>query len=131
MSRRVVTGLLTEQREAERNLELYNKRVGILDGIPCGDKYKTSCKFITDAFSAQELIPATNLSLAVAEEKSIALEKELGKSQAEQMLNKIQSLKTKVLENEHTITSLQLQISQFPFNRFLHTYYGIIKPIYF
>jgi DNA repair exonuclease SbcCD ATPase subunit len=107
-----LTSLLNERKETERNLELYNKRIGILDDIPCGDKYKTSCKFIENAFAAQDLIPAANLSLAVAEEKSISLRQKLDNSQADHLLGKIRSLKTKVLEGEHTITSLQLQVSQ-------------------
>ena len=107
-----LTSLLNERKETERSLELYNKRIGILDDIPCGDKYKTSCKFIENAFAAQDLIPAANLSLAVAEEKSISLRQKLDNSQADHLLGKIRSLKTKVLEGEHTITSLQLQVSQ-------------------
>ena len=107
-----LTSLLNERKETERNLELYNKRIGILDDIPCGDKYKTSCKFIENAFAAQDLIPAANLSLAVAEEKSISLRQKLDNSQADHLLGKIRSLKTKVLEGEHTITSLQLQVSK-------------------
>jgi len=107
-----LTSLLNERKETERNLELYNKRIGILDDIPCGDKYKTSCKFIENAFAAQDLIPAANLSLAVAEEKSISLRQKLDNSQADHLLGKISSLKTKVLEGEHTITSLQLLVSK-------------------
>ena len=107
-----LTSLLNECKDTERNLDLYNKRIGILDEIPCGDKYKTSCKFIENAFAARDLIPAANLSLAVAEEKSISLRQKLESSQADHLLSKVRALKTKVLENEHTITSLQLQVSR-------------------
>tara|TARA_R110001592_G_scaffold55893_1_gene170758 strand:- start:7158 stop:10310 length:3153 start_codon:yes stop_codon:yes gene_type:complete len=104
--------LLSEAASLEKDLDRYNKRVGILEEIPCGDKFKTSCKFITNAFEAQELIPATNLSLAVTEEKSIAAKKKVEESTAQYTLEKIANTKTKILETQHTITSLQLQVSQ-------------------
>ena len=107
-----LNSLLEQQRKLERDLDVYQKRVGILDDIPCGDKYKTSCKFIGDAFVAQDLIPATNLSLGTSVEKASKLQNKLWESAAEYTLEKITTTKQKVLETQHTVTSLQLQISQ-------------------
>ena len=107
-----LNSLLEQQRKLERDLDLYQKRVGILDDIPCGDKYKTSCKFIGDAFVAQDLIPATNLSLGTTAKNANKLQNKLEQSAAEYTLEKITTTKQKVLETQHTVTSLQLQISQ-------------------
>ena len=82
-----------------------------MEKIPCGDTFKDSCPFISSAFSAKAIIPSTELALSQHNIKEEELSAAIENNDAEHTLAKIESLKTKLLENEHTVSALRLQIA--------------------
>ena len=115
-----LTNLLSQQRNLQQELEMYEKQVGILDSIPCGDKFKETCPFISSAFSAKESIPTQQVSISNLTEQVETTKEKINENKSEETLNKLTKLKEKVKENEHSITSLQLQISREGSNKMIH-----------
>ena len=103
---------MAENTGYNRDLAYLQKEVKVLDQIPCGDTFKDSCPFISSAFSAKEVIPATKLALAKNQAEEAALVEFIEENTAEETLAKMDALKTKVLENEHTVSALRLQIAK-------------------
>tara|TARA_R110000851_G_scaffold16567_1_gene53804 strand:+ start:35997 stop:39059 length:3063 start_codon:yes stop_codon:yes gene_type:complete len=106
-----LNSVLTENTGYNRDLAYLQKEVKVLDEIPCGDKFKSSCPFISSAFSAKEVIPATKLALAKNQAVEATLVEFLEESTAKETLAKMDELKTKLLESEHTVSSLRLQVA--------------------
>lgn len=103
--------VLAENTGYKRDLAHLQKEVKVLDQIPCGDKFKDSCPFISSAFSAKDEIPATKLSLTKSQAEETTLVESIDESTTEGTLAKIDALKTTVLEKEHTVSALRLQIA--------------------
>ena len=51
-----------QEKQTKAKIQRQEKKLKLLDGIPCGDKYKT-CKFICDANKAKDSLPATREEL--------------------------------------------------------------------
>lgn len=107
-----LSSLLTQQENLSRELSIYEKQVGILDNIPCGVEYKDSCQFISSAFSSKEAIPTIKLSIGKLADEAAETKQKISEDESEVILEKLGKVKNKVKENEHTITSLQLQVSR-------------------
>ena len=60
MEKRQVLG---QTKQSETKLKSQTKKLKLLDGIPCGDKFK-ACKFICDANKAKDSLPETKEELA-------------------------------------------------------------------
>jgi DNA repair exonuclease SbcCD ATPase subunit/DNA repair exonuclease SbcCD nuclease subunit len=103
--------ILAEKTGFNRDLAYLQKEVEVLEKIPCGDTFKDSCPFISSAFSAKAIIPSTELALSQHNIKEEELSAAIENNDAEHTLAKIESLKTKLLENEHTVSALRLQIA--------------------
>tara|TARA_R110002012_G_scaffold56655_1_gene145545 strand:+ start:5670 stop:8732 length:3063 start_codon:yes stop_codon:yes gene_type:complete len=103
--------ILAEKTGFNRDLAYLQKEVEVLEKIPCGDTFKDSCPFISSAFSAKAIIPSTELALLQHNIKEEELSAAIENNDAEHTLAKIESLKTKLLENEHTVSALRLQIA--------------------
>ena len=104
--------ILAEKTGFNRDLAYLQKEVEVLEKIPCGDTFKDSCPFISSAFTAKEIIPSTELALSQHNIKEEELSSAIKSNDAEHTLSKLESLKTKLLENEHTVSALRLQIAQ-------------------
>ena len=107
-----LSSVLAENTGYNRDLAYLQKEVKVLDQIPCGDKFKDSCPFISSAFSAKEVIPTTKLALAKNQTEEATLVEFIEENTAEETLAKMEALKTKILENEHTVSALRLQIAK-------------------
>ena len=103
--------ILAEKTGFNRDLAYLQKEVGVLEKIPCGDTFKDSCPFISSAFTAKAIIPSTELALSQHNLKEEELLSAIENNDAEQTLAKMESLKTKLLENEHAVSALRLQIA--------------------
>ena len=53
-----ITDLLSEKKSKEQDLSIYKKQAEILNEIPCGSSYLSTCKFIKDANESQLNMPA-------------------------------------------------------------------------
>ena len=60
-----------------RTLDLYQNRAKTLEGIPCGDKFVTSCKFIKDAYEASKVIDKLTEEVATLQEQRDATEQDI------------------------------------------------------
>ncbi len=63
--------------EESRTHELYCSRAKNLEGVPCGDQFVTTCKFIKDAYKASKLIDSVAANIAELEDNSKKIEQEM------------------------------------------------------
>mgnify|MGYP005823466101 CR=1 FL=1 len=68
--------LTRKVEDEERTLEIYCSRAKTLEGVPCGDQFVTSCKFIKDAYKASTMIDGVKNNIA-----DLGQEKELGRQE--------------------------------------------------
>jgi len=63
--------------EESRTHELYCNRAKTLEGVPCGNQFVTTCKFIKDAYSASKLIDSVADNIAELEGNTKKIEQEV------------------------------------------------------
>ena len=63
--------------EETRTHELYCRRAKNLEGVPCGDQFVTTCKFIKDAYSASKLIDSVAENVSELENKDKKIKQEV------------------------------------------------------
>jgi len=56
--------LLSETALKQQTLDSYEKQQCVLKGIPCGDNYLTSCRFIKDAYKTSQEIEPTKKAIS-------------------------------------------------------------------
>jgi DNA repair exonuclease SbcCD ATPase subunit len=69
--------LSREHANESRTLDIYCNRAKNLEGIPCGSKYVTACKFIKDAYAASKLVEKVAAEVTSLEEQRGILEKDI------------------------------------------------------
>jgi DNA repair exonuclease SbcCD ATPase subunit/DNA repair exonuclease SbcCD nuclease subunit len=97
--------LLHDVVDQEKELKKANKEIKILEEVPCGDGYLTTCKFLTNANSTKENIPGTELSINLLKKKKVELEKEIESLNPEEIEKSI-SVHSVLLEKRRNMESL-------------------------
>ena len=106
---------ILEREFATTTTEVSNaeKKIGLLDQVPCGDKFPT-CKFIRDAFAAKDTYgvlknnyDAMNNSLQDLGQKFDVLDEEVTSN-----LNKLNDIKRKRVDTNNKLSSCQLKIEK-------------------
>ena len=95
----------------KRTFDIYCSRAKNLEGIPCGDSYVTSCKFIKDAYKASTSVDSlkstiTGLEKQLADGNSAILS--LNLETVEEHLSKYEKLLTKKSDAENKNIKLRL-----------------------
>lgn len=75
--KKFLDGIDRQLAEESRTLDIYQNRAKTLEGIPCGDKFVTSCKFIKDAYEASKLIEDLTKEVAILQEQRDITERDI------------------------------------------------------
>ena len=93
--------LLSETALKQQTLNSYKKQQCVLKGIPCGDNYLTSCRFIKDAYkTSQEIEPAKKI-ISELKIKKKEVNKEIVKLDTPKVRLHIQGHEELVKKKEH------------------------------
>lgn len=104
-SNKLLDKLLHDLSDSEKELKKANKEIKILEEVPCGEAYLTSCKFLTNANSTKENIPGTELSINLLKKKKAQIESEIANLKPEDIEKSI-SIYNVVLEKKRSTESL-------------------------
>jgi DNA repair exonuclease SbcCD ATPase subunit/DNA repair exonuclease SbcCD nuclease subunit len=103
---------LTRKIESEkRTFDIYRSRAKNLEGVPCGDQFVTSCKFIKDAYKASKLIDDVETTISGLRGRLNEGQEEilsLDLSTIEDHLKKYDRLLEKKLSAENSNTKIKL-----------------------
>lgn len=69
-----IDDLIKQKSKKDTELFLFEKQTGILNGIPCGNSYLTTCKFIKDANDSTNHIPLVEKVIKEIESKIVEKE---------------------------------------------------------
>ena len=101
--------------EESRTLDIYQNRAKTLEGVPCGDKFVTSCKFIKDAYEASKLIEDLTNQVANLQEQRDITERDiisLDMKSVKTYLEKYKKLVDKKTASENDNVKLRLDIER-------------------
>ena len=107
-------GVLRLIREKEATRLVEEKKVQLLNEVPCGDQFP-QCKFIRDAFTALESIGITKKDLDDARDKERSVEEEISTLQPDiiaEYIEKHRQVVEKRTTTEAKINKLELQIAK-------------------
>ena len=99
----------------ERTFDIYRSRAKNLEGIPCGDRFVTSCKFIKDAYKASTSVDSVKASISKLEAARAATSDAilgLDLTTVEEHLEKYNKLLTKKSNTENKNIKLRLDIER-------------------
>ena len=101
--------------EESRTLDIYQNRAKTLEGVPCGDKFVTSCKFIKDAYEASKLIENLTKEVVSLQEQRDITERDiisLDMKSVKTYLEKYKKLVDKKTASENDNVKLKLDIER-------------------
>ena len=102
-----ITNLLTELENTEKIKEINEKKVSLLDEVPCGEQFK-SCKFIKDAHNSKDtLVDLTGQVKAIQEQRE--KEEELLKQTDEEKINSHLEKYKKLMEKKASADKLVMK----------------------
>jgi len=111
--RTILDELARKLKEKKKTFRIHSRQSYILDGIPCGDKYLSSCKFIKDAYEAtkkledlQKKIGEISASQTDTEYEIVELDIESVNhhlEQYQQILDKQTTTKTQIINGQLSI----------------------------
>lgn len=87
------------------------KKIAILDNVPCGDTY-LSCKFLVDAAKERDLIPETQQKLLDNEALLKQVEENIKKDETQKHINKLEQLKANLHIVDREICDFNLKIEK-------------------
>ena len=87
------------------------KKIAILDNVPCGDTY-LSCKFLVDAAKERDLIPETQQKLLDNEALLKQAEESIKKDETQKHINKLEQLKANLHIVDREICDFNLKIEK-------------------
>lgn len=87
------------------------KKIAILDNVPCGDIY-LSCKFLVDAAKERDLIPETQQKLLDNEALLKQVEESIKKDETQKHINKLEQLKANLHIVDREICDFNLKIEK-------------------
>ena len=87
------------------------KKIAILDNVPCGDIY-LSCKFLVDAAKERDLIPETQQKLLDNEVLLKQAEESIKKDETQKHINKLEQLKANLHIVDREICDFNLKIEK-------------------
>ena len=87
------------------------KKIAILDNVPCGDTY-LSCKFLVDAAKERDLIPETQQKLLDNEALLKQVEESIKKDETQKHINKLEQLKANLHIVDREICDFNLKIEK-------------------
>jgi len=96
--------LLSEAALKQQTLGSYEKQQCVLKGIPCGDNYLTSCRFIKDAYKVSQEIEPTKKTISELKIKKKGVRKEIVKLDAAKVRLHIQSYEELTKKKERAQT---------------------------
>jgi hypothetical protein len=98
-----------------RELERIKLRSKLLNDIPCGDSYLTSCKLIKDAYDAKMQIPIYKDSIENDKQEKDKLEKEIQEydlTKINSQLSKYEQIVVKKAQTEKEVLKLEVEIEK-------------------
>lgn len=101
--------------DEERTLDIYCSRAKNLEGVPCGDAFVTSCKFIKDAYEASKLIDGVRETVSGLDNERVECDGEilaLDMATVEDHLSKYDKLLKKESDKESENVKLRLDIER-------------------
>ena len=102
-----ITNLLTELENTEKIKEINEKKVSLLDEVPCGEQFK-SCKFIKDAHNSKDtLVDLTGQVRTIQEQRE--KEEELLKQTDEEKINSHLEKYKKLMEKKASADKLVMK----------------------
>jgi len=96
--------LLSETALKQQTLGSYEKQQCVLKGIPCGDNYLTSCRFIKDAYKTSQEIEPTKKIISELKIKKKEANKEIVKLDTPKVRLHIQGYEELVKDKDHAQT---------------------------
>jgi DNA repair exonuclease SbcCD ATPase subunit/DNA repair exonuclease SbcCD nuclease subunit len=96
--------LLSETALKDQTLNSYEKQQCVLKGIPCGDNYLTSCRFIKDAYKTSQEIEPTKKIISELKIKKKEVNKEIIKLDTSKVRLHIQSYEELTKKKERAQT---------------------------
>jgi len=96
--------LLSETALKQQTLNSYKKQQCVLKGIPCGDNYLTSCRFIKDAYKVSQEIEPTKKTISELKIKKKGVRKEIVKLDTPKVRLHIQSYEELTKKKERAQT---------------------------
>ena len=96
--------LLSETALKQQTLGSYEKQQCVLKGIPCGDNYLTSCRFIKDAYKASQEIEPIKKTISDLKIKKKEVNREIVKLDTSKARQHIQGYEELVKDKERTQT---------------------------
>ena len=101
--------------DEQKTFQIYNNQVKILDGIPCGKSYVTSCQFIKEAYGASQKIDVVEKMIEALQnqQKNIRSEiEELDPKAIDRHLVNYEKLVSKKEASQQEQTRLRLEIER-------------------
>jgi DNA repair exonuclease SbcCD ATPase subunit/DNA repair exonuclease SbcCD nuclease subunit len=100
---------------SKKELERIKLRSKLLNDIPCGDNYLTSCKLIKDAYDAKMQIPLYEDSIENDKQEKDKLEKEIQEydlTKINSQLSKYEQIVVKKAQTEKEVLKLEVEIEK-------------------
>jgi len=100
---------------SKKELERIKLRSKLLNDIPCGDNYLTSCKLIKDAYDAKMQIPLYEDSIENDKQEKDKLEKEIEEydlTKINSQLSKYEQIVIKKAQTEKEVLKLEVEIEK-------------------
>ena len=96
--------LLSETALKQQTLDSYEKQQCVLKGIPCGDNYLTSCRFIKDAYKTSQEIEPIKKTISDLKIKKKGVNDEIVKLDAPKVRLHVQDYEELTKRKEHVQT---------------------------
>jgi DNA repair exonuclease SbcCD ATPase subunit len=97
--------LLRQLTDVEKDLKQNNKDTKILEEVPCGDKFFTTCKFLTNANKAKENIPEEEKLISIINNKKTQAELEIANLKLDEV-EKVIAAYNLILEKRRNMESI-------------------------
>jgi len=107
-----VNELLQEKSHAEKDLNNFNRQTSILDEVPCGTQFVSTCKFIKDANNAKQQTEIAKKVIEDLKEKLSLKDEDLEKLDLNKIritINKFNRLTEKKKNEESLLMNLRFQ----------------------
>jgi len=95
--------------EEKKTFQIYNNQVKILDGIPCGKSYVTSCQFIKEAYDASQKVGVLKKMIEGLENREREIKKEVNDLDPETINRHLENYQ-KLLEKKETTQQEQVRL---------------------
>lgn len=109
---REINEALQEKGHADKDLNNFNRQTSILNEVPCGNQFITTCKFIKDANSAKKQTEIAEKVIADIKEKLLLKNEELEKLDLSKIRTRIENfnkLSDKKKNEESLLMNLKFQ----------------------